>query len=81
MYTGWKSRLHFRLANLYIFPSRYESYGLTLMEALQPASLSSPVIPTEPEHLVREEFGKLLPQARRTPSPAAPERSDPTDAR
>ncbi len=33
--TGLRKRAFFRLADLYIFPSRHESYGLTLLEALQ----------------------------------------------
>jgi glycosyltransferase involved in cell wall biosynthesis len=58
---GLEKQAHFRLANLYIFPSRYESYGLALMEALR-AGL--PVIASHTdgtEHLVRKEFGELLP--------------------
>lgn len=31
---GARKRAFFRLADLYVFPSRHESYGLTLMEAL-----------------------------------------------
>ena len=60
---GLEKQAHFRLANLYIFPSRYESYGLTLMEALR-AGL--PVVASHTdgtEHLVRQEFGELLPDA------------------
>ena len=60
---GLEKQAHFRLADLYIFPSRYESYGLTLMEALR-AGL--PVVATHTdgtEHLVRKEFGELLPNA------------------
>lgn len=32
--TGERKRAFFSLADLYLFPSRHESYGLTLMEAL-----------------------------------------------
>lgn len=32
--TGPRKRACFALANLYVFPSRHESYGLTLMEAM-----------------------------------------------
>lgn len=32
--TGERKRTFFALADLYVFPSRHESYGLTLMEAL-----------------------------------------------
>jgi glycosyltransferase involved in cell wall biosynthesis len=33
--TGLRKQAFFHLANLYLFPSRHESYGLTLMEAMQ----------------------------------------------
>lgn len=33
--TGLRKAAFFRLADLYLFPSRHESYGLTLMEAIQ----------------------------------------------
>jgi glycosyltransferase involved in cell wall biosynthesis len=32
--TGARKRAYFEAADLYVFPSRHESYGLTLMEAL-----------------------------------------------
>jgi glycosyltransferase involved in cell wall biosynthesis len=32
--TGVRKRMFFALASLFVFPSRHESYGLTLMEAL-----------------------------------------------
>lgn len=32
--TGERKRMFFALASLFVFPSRHESYGLTLMEAL-----------------------------------------------
>ena len=66
---GLEKQAHFRLANLYIFPSRYESYGLTLMEALR-AGLPVVACHTDgTEHLVREEFGELLPAGARTRIP------------
>ena len=67
---GLEKQAHFRLANLYVFPSRYESYGLTLMEALR-AGL--PVVASHTdgtEHLVRKEFGELLPPAAEGDIPA-----------
>ena len=36
--TGERKRAFFALADLYVFPSRHESYGLTLLEALALAS-------------------------------------------
>jgi glycosyltransferase involved in cell wall biosynthesis len=32
--TGWRKRGFFRASDVYVFPSRHESYGLTLAEAL-----------------------------------------------
>ena len=32
--TGLRKQAFFRLANLYVFPSRHESYGLTMIEAM-----------------------------------------------
>ncbi len=60
---GVEKQAHFGLADLYVFPSRYESYGLTLMEAL---GAGRPVVASHTdgtEHLVRKEFGELLPAA------------------
>lgn len=66
---GVEKQAHFRLANLYLFPSRQESYGLTLMEAFR-AGLPAVATSTDgSEQLLRPEFGELL--------PAAPERDIP----
>ncbi|MGY4707386.1 glycosyltransferase family 4 protein [Candidatus Bipolaricaulota sp. J31] len=49
-----------RAANLYVFPSRHESYGLTLAEAL---AAGLPVLTTEhrsARDLVRPEFGMVV---------------------
>jgi glycosyltransferase involved in cell wall biosynthesis len=60
---GLEKRAHFRLANLYVFPSRQESYGLTLMEAFR-AGLPAVATTTDgTEQLLRMEFGELLPAA------------------
>ncbi len=58
--TGAEKRAFFRLADLYVFPSRHESYGLTLMEAL---AAGLPVLTTDhrsARDLVRPEFGRVV---------------------
>lgn len=50
----------FRLANLYVFPSRHESYGLTMMEAM---AAGLPVLTTahhSARDLVQPEFGLVV---------------------
>ena len=60
---GLEKQAHFRLANLYVFPSRQESYGLTLMEAFR-AGLPAVATTTDgTEQLLRAEFGELVPAA------------------
>ncbi len=58
--TGVRKAAFFSLADLYVFPSRHESYGLTLVEALR-AGL--PVLTTDhrsARDLVRDEFGRVV---------------------
>jgi glycosyltransferase involved in cell wall biosynthesis len=59
--SGARKKAFFALADLYVFPSRHESYGLTLLEALQ-AGL--PVL-TTPSHGAQEVFqpgfGEMIP--------------------
>jgi glycosyltransferase involved in cell wall biosynthesis len=58
--TGERKRSFFALANLYVFPSRHESYGLTLMEAL---SAGLPAVCLDhhgARSVMREEFGALV---------------------
>ncbi len=58
--TGVRKAAFFSLADLYVFPSRHESYGLTLVEALQ-AGL--PVLTTDhrsARDLVRDDFGRVV---------------------
>ncbi|HET9370383.1 MAG TPA: glycosyltransferase family 4 protein [Vicinamibacterales bacterium] len=61
--SGLDKQAHFRLATLYVFPSRYESYGLTLMEAFHNGLAAVACHTDGTEHLVRKEFGELLPPA------------------
>lgn len=59
--SGAVKHAFFRLGDLYVFPSRHESYGLTLMEAL---AAGLPVLTTDhrsARDLVRPEFGCVVP--------------------
>jgi glycosyltransferase involved in cell wall biosynthesis len=49
------------LADLYVFPSRHESYGLTLMEALAAGLPAVCLDTTGARSVMREEFGALVP--------------------
>lgn len=61
--TGARKRAFFALADLYVFPSRHESYGLTLMEALA-AGLPAVCLDTSgARSVMRPEFGALAPPA------------------
>jgi glycosyltransferase involved in cell wall biosynthesis len=58
--TGERKRALFTLADLYVFPSRHESYGLTLLEAL---SAGLPAVCLDhygARTVMREEFGALV---------------------
>jgi len=58
--TGDRKRAFFALADLYVFPSRHESYGLTLLEALA-AGLPAVCVDTlGARSVMREEFGALV---------------------
>jgi glycosyltransferase involved in cell wall biosynthesis len=49
------------MADLYVFPSRHESYGLTLMEALAAGLPAVCLDTTGARSVMREEFGVLVP--------------------
>jgi len=58
--AGVRKAAFFSLADLYVFPSRHESYGLTLVEAMR-AGL--PVLTTDhrsARDLVRDAFGRVV---------------------
>lgn len=58
---GAQKAAFFQIASLYVFPSRHESYGLTLVEALQ-AGL--PVLTTchhSAKELVDDRYGRVVP--------------------
>jgi glycosyltransferase involved in cell wall biosynthesis len=58
--TGDRKRAFFSLADLYVFPSRHESYGLTLLEALASGLPAVCVDHTGARSVMREEFGELV---------------------
>jgi glycosyltransferase involved in cell wall biosynthesis len=58
--TGQRKRAFFALADLYIFPSRHESYGLTLMEALAAGLPAVCVDHHGAREMMRESFGELV---------------------
>jgi glycosyltransferase involved in cell wall biosynthesis len=64
--TGARTQAFFALADLYVFPSRHESYGLTLLEAL---TAGVPAVCLDHEgarSVMRPEFGRIVQQ----PEPA-----------
>jgi len=61
--TGARKRAFFALADLYVFPSRHESYGLTLLEALAAGLPAACVDTVGARSVMREEFGALVPSS------------------
>jgi glycosyltransferase involved in cell wall biosynthesis len=59
--TGERKRGFFALADLYVFPSRHESYGLTLLEALRTGLPAVCVDHHGARSVMRDEFGALVP--------------------
>jgi glycosyltransferase involved in cell wall biosynthesis len=59
--TGERKRAFFALADLYVFPSRHESYGLTLLEALAAGLPAVCLDTTGARSVMRKEFGALVP--------------------
>lgn len=58
--TGERKRGLFALADLYVFPSRHESYGLTLLEALAAGLPAVCLDHHGARSVMREEFGALV---------------------
>jgi glycosyltransferase involved in cell wall biosynthesis len=58
--TGERKRAFLALADLYVFPSRHESYGLTLMEALAAGLPAVCLDTTGARSVMQEEFGALV---------------------
>jgi glycosyltransferase involved in cell wall biosynthesis len=57
--TGERKRAFFALADLFVFPSRHESYGLTLLEALASGLPAVCLDHHGARAVMREEFGAL----------------------
>ena len=58
--TGERKRAFFALADLFVFPSRHESYGLTLLEALAAGLPAVCLDHLGARSVMREEFGALV---------------------
>jgi len=58
--TGDRKKAFFALADLYIFPSRHESYGLTLLEALAAGVPAVCLDHHGARAVMREEFGCVV---------------------
>jgi len=59
--TGPRKASFFALSDLYVFPSRHESYGLTLLEALAAGLPAVCLDHHGARSVMREEFGALVP--------------------
>ena len=59
--TGARKSGFFRLADVYVFPSRHESYGLTLIEALEAGVPAVCLDHHGARSVMREEFGAMVP--------------------
>jgi glycosyltransferase involved in cell wall biosynthesis len=58
--TGERKRAFFALADLYVFPSRHESYGLTLLEALAAGLPAVCLNHHGAREIMSEKFGALV---------------------
>lgn len=58
--TGVRKRAFFALADLYVFPSKHESYGLTLLEALAAGLPAVCLDHVGARSVMREEFGRIV---------------------
>lgn len=61
--TGLRKAAMFRIADLYVFPSRHESYGLTLLEALAAGLPAVTLNHDGARTVMRPEFGDMVPVA------------------
>jgi glycosyltransferase involved in cell wall biosynthesis len=62
--TGARKQALFELSDLYVFPSRHESYGLTLMEAMQAGLPVLAVASSGAEEVFQDAFGRMVPAGR-----------------
>jgi len=60
---GARKRAFFEAADLYVFPSRHESYGLTLMEALSAGLPAVALDHLGSRDILRPEFGRMISDA------------------
>lgn len=60
--TGLRKAACFALADLYVFPSRHESYGLTLLEALHAGLPAVALDHHGAREVMRPEFGRIVPE-------------------
>lgn len=58
--TGDRKQAFFALADLYVFPSRHESYGLTLLEALAAGLPAVCLNHHGARGIIKEEFGAIV---------------------
>ena len=58
--TGIEKQAFFHLADLYIFPSRHESYGLTLMEALHAGLPAICLDHQGARDIMHDDFGRIV---------------------
>jgi glycosyltransferase involved in cell wall biosynthesis len=58
--TGARKRAFFAMADLYVFPSRHESYGLTLLEALAAGLPAVCLDSAGARSVMRKEFGAIV---------------------
>ena len=61
--TGERKAAFFALADLFVFPSRFESYGLTLLEALASGLPAVCLDHVGARSVMREEFGAIAKSA------------------
>jgi glycosyltransferase involved in cell wall biosynthesis len=61
--TGLRKRAFFELADLYAFPSRHESYGLTLVEALAAGCPALTLDHAGARQIMRPKFGRVVERA------------------
>jgi glycosyltransferase involved in cell wall biosynthesis len=61
--TGDRKRAFFELADVYVFPSRHESYGLTLLEALASGTPAVCLDSLGARSVMCDQFGTVVPQA------------------